>query len=313
MPKPWARTTTGRSVPEAGADTRTCKSSPRSGAGRATGLMDLVAAVYRHQVEACAEAVPALLETATSPSDALRRWVDRFPGDQAWPRRRSAQRPRRLHRSARPVPGSPRTSIGQHPRHRPQRRRIPRLPADARDRRHLRGRGNGRFELRCAPVHSTAARRLPPVGSLQRASISVFWPPVVRCTSSRPGASQRGLDRGSAPRIVRERRRPEGSRGNVAVDLWWVAVRAGNLRGDELGGEGLGRHRWHSNPRTTRRPVTAESSTQTWAGSMGVRRSAGSGRRIELGEIGCDSLWFIDTAWACEPRSGIECDQSTLT
>lgn len=78
MPKPWARTTTGTSVPEAGADTRTCKSSPRSGAGRATGLMDLVAAVYRHQVEACAEAVPALLETATSPSDALRRWVDLF-------------------------------------------------------------------------------------------------------------------------------------------------------------------------------------------------------------------------------------------
>ncbi|UAK31735.1 TetR family transcriptional regulator [Nocardia asteroides] len=41
-------------------------------------MMDLVAAVYRHQVEACAEAVPALLETATSPSDALRRWVDLF-------------------------------------------------------------------------------------------------------------------------------------------------------------------------------------------------------------------------------------------
>ena len=39
---------------------------------------DLVAAVYRHQIDACAEAGPALLATASSPFTALRRWVDLF-------------------------------------------------------------------------------------------------------------------------------------------------------------------------------------------------------------------------------------------
>ena len=39
---------------------------------------DLVVAVYHHQVEACAEAGPALLETAGSPLAALHRWVDLF-------------------------------------------------------------------------------------------------------------------------------------------------------------------------------------------------------------------------------------------
>ncbi|WP_155351884.1 TetR/AcrR family transcriptional regulator [Acrocarpospora pleiomorpha] len=39
---------------------------------------DLVVAVYRHQVDACAEAGPTLLGTATSPSAALRQWVDLF-------------------------------------------------------------------------------------------------------------------------------------------------------------------------------------------------------------------------------------------
>ncbi|MFI6868428.1 TetR/AcrR family transcriptional regulator [Nocardia sp. NPDC050406] len=39
---------------------------------------DLVAAVYRHQVDACAEAGPALLATSPSPFAALRRWVDLF-------------------------------------------------------------------------------------------------------------------------------------------------------------------------------------------------------------------------------------------
>lgn len=39
---------------------------------------DLVAAVYRHQIDACAEAGPALLASATAPFDALRRWVDLF-------------------------------------------------------------------------------------------------------------------------------------------------------------------------------------------------------------------------------------------
>jgi AcrR family transcriptional regulator len=39
---------------------------------------DLVVAVYRHQVDACAEAGPTLLATATSPFAALRQWVDLF-------------------------------------------------------------------------------------------------------------------------------------------------------------------------------------------------------------------------------------------
>lgn len=39
---------------------------------------DLVVAVYRHQVEACAEAGPALLADADSPLAALRQWVDLF-------------------------------------------------------------------------------------------------------------------------------------------------------------------------------------------------------------------------------------------
>jgi AcrR family transcriptional regulator len=39
---------------------------------------DLVIAVYRHQIEACAEAGPALLERAGSPLAALHEWVDLF-------------------------------------------------------------------------------------------------------------------------------------------------------------------------------------------------------------------------------------------
>jgi AcrR family transcriptional regulator len=39
---------------------------------------DLVIAVFRHQVEACAAAGPALLADAGSPLAALRRWVDLF-------------------------------------------------------------------------------------------------------------------------------------------------------------------------------------------------------------------------------------------
>jgi AcrR family transcriptional regulator len=39
---------------------------------------DLVIAVYRHQVEACAEAGPALLAELGSPHEALTRWVDQF-------------------------------------------------------------------------------------------------------------------------------------------------------------------------------------------------------------------------------------------
>lgn len=39
---------------------------------------DLVIAVYRHQVEACAEAGPALLASSPSPHAALARWADLF-------------------------------------------------------------------------------------------------------------------------------------------------------------------------------------------------------------------------------------------
>ncbi|NHC14612.1 TetR/AcrR family transcriptional regulator [Motilibacter deserti] len=41
---------------------------------------DLVVAVYRHQVESCAEAGPALLADASSPKAALAEWVDLFVG-----------------------------------------------------------------------------------------------------------------------------------------------------------------------------------------------------------------------------------------
>jgi AcrR family transcriptional regulator len=39
---------------------------------------DLIIAVYRHQVDACAEAGPALLAATQSPFQALRRWIDLF-------------------------------------------------------------------------------------------------------------------------------------------------------------------------------------------------------------------------------------------
>jgi AcrR family transcriptional regulator len=39
---------------------------------------DLIVAVYRHQVEACAEAGPALLADAGTPHQALARWIDMF-------------------------------------------------------------------------------------------------------------------------------------------------------------------------------------------------------------------------------------------
>lgn len=39
---------------------------------------DLVIAVYRHQVDACADAGPALLADSSTPYAALRHWIDRF-------------------------------------------------------------------------------------------------------------------------------------------------------------------------------------------------------------------------------------------
>ncbi|MBY8854195.1 TetR/AcrR family transcriptional regulator, partial [Saccharothrix sp. MB29] len=39
---------------------------------------DLIIAVYRHQVDACAEAGPALLEVGPGPYAALERWINLF-------------------------------------------------------------------------------------------------------------------------------------------------------------------------------------------------------------------------------------------
>jgi AcrR family transcriptional regulator len=39
---------------------------------------DLIVAVYHHQIEACAEAGPALLAASTSPHAALREWINLF-------------------------------------------------------------------------------------------------------------------------------------------------------------------------------------------------------------------------------------------
>jgi AcrR family transcriptional regulator len=39
---------------------------------------DLIIAVYRHQVDACAEAGPALLASSATPYTALREWIDLF-------------------------------------------------------------------------------------------------------------------------------------------------------------------------------------------------------------------------------------------
>jgi AcrR family transcriptional regulator len=41
---------------------------------------DLIIAVYRHQVDACAEAGPALLDSSATPYAALERWIDLFVG-----------------------------------------------------------------------------------------------------------------------------------------------------------------------------------------------------------------------------------------
>src|SRR4030088_938640 len=39
---------------------------------------DLIIAVYRHQVDACAEAGPALLASSSTPHAALTRWIEKF-------------------------------------------------------------------------------------------------------------------------------------------------------------------------------------------------------------------------------------------
>ncbi|MET7362213.1 helix-turn-helix domain-containing protein [Streptomyces sp. NPDC005562] len=68
----------------AGVDAPIRQIAARAGVGMATiyrhfpTRADLVTAVYRHQIEACAQAGPSLLADADSPFDALRRWIDLF-------------------------------------------------------------------------------------------------------------------------------------------------------------------------------------------------------------------------------------------
>ncbi len=78
----WRRPPPSSSRP---AWTRRCVTSrqrPASGWARSTATSraraDLVIAVYRHQVEACAEAGPALLASSRTPYAALTRWIDLF-------------------------------------------------------------------------------------------------------------------------------------------------------------------------------------------------------------------------------------------
>ncbi|MFH7594621.1 TetR/AcrR family transcriptional regulator [Streptomyces racemochromogenes] len=69
-----------------GVDAPIRRIAARAGVGMATiyrhfpTRADLVTAVYRHQIEACAEAGPNLLASTDSPFDALRRWIDLFAG-----------------------------------------------------------------------------------------------------------------------------------------------------------------------------------------------------------------------------------------
>lgn len=71
---------------ESGVDAPVRAIAARAGVGMGTvyrhfpSRADLVTAVYRHQIEACAEAGPRLLATADTPYDALVGWVDLFVG-----------------------------------------------------------------------------------------------------------------------------------------------------------------------------------------------------------------------------------------
>ncbi|MFE6930537.1 TetR/AcrR family transcriptional regulator [Streptomyces sp. NPDC057699] len=69
---------------ESGVDAPVREIAARAGVGMGTVYRhfptraDLVVAVFRHQVEECAEAGPRLLADADSPLSALRRWIDLF-------------------------------------------------------------------------------------------------------------------------------------------------------------------------------------------------------------------------------------------
>ncbi|WP_169946910.1 TetR/AcrR family transcriptional regulator [Microbispora sp. H11081] len=68
----------------AGVDAPVRDIAAKAGVGTATiyrhfpTRADLIIAVYRHQVEACADAGPALLAAEESPYAALGRWIDQF-------------------------------------------------------------------------------------------------------------------------------------------------------------------------------------------------------------------------------------------
>lgn len=68
----------------AGVDAPVRDIAAKAGVGTATiyrhfpTRADLIIGVFRHQVEACAEAGPALLADAESPHAALGEWIDRF-------------------------------------------------------------------------------------------------------------------------------------------------------------------------------------------------------------------------------------------
>ncbi|MFE4212604.1 TetR/AcrR family transcriptional regulator [Streptomyces sp. NPDC056844] len=69
---------------ESGVDAPVREIAARAGVGMGTVYRhfptraDLVVAVFRHQVEECAEAGPRLLADTDSPLSALRRWIDLF-------------------------------------------------------------------------------------------------------------------------------------------------------------------------------------------------------------------------------------------
>ena len=74
----------GRVFVEAGVDAPIRRIAAEAGVGIGTiyrhfpSRADLVTAVYRHQVDACAEAGPRLLAAESSPLEALRQWIDLF-------------------------------------------------------------------------------------------------------------------------------------------------------------------------------------------------------------------------------------------
>jgi AcrR family transcriptional regulator len=69
---------------ESGVDVPVRDIAARAGVGLGTiyrhfpTRADLIVAVYRHQVEACAEAGPVLLTESDTPHQALARWIDMF-------------------------------------------------------------------------------------------------------------------------------------------------------------------------------------------------------------------------------------------